>query len=271
MLWIEKATSASPAACTAPSRRDDREAEAARIDAGELGDVVGDACRRRSGARARRGSRRRSPAGRWRRVPASARSCRAARLARRCRAAKSGFRRRLVALDPLRRCLWSPQAGRRGRTDAGAERRRAPDRRGRGARATASARRRSEALLTALVAGGGSQAQFNIPELGGMGQWSRGGMVMVGDMFNNALKARVDALCTELAGLRRRPAGAFAPRRRRRRRRAARPASSCRARAGAAPGGRRSSAAPPRRARRTTCATPSSRRRGGWRSSWAGG
>ena len=59
----------------------------------------------------------------------------------------------------------------------------------------------AEALLLALVAGGGSQAQFNIAELGGMGQWSRGGMVMVGDMFNNALKARVDALCGELSGL----------------------------------------------------------------------
>ena len=34
-----------------------------------------------------------------------------------------------------------------------------------------------------------------------MGQWSQGGMVMVGDMFNNALKARVGALCAELAGL----------------------------------------------------------------------
>ncbi len=56
-------------------------------------------------------------------------------------------------------------------------------------------------LLAALVAGGGSQAQFNPPDLGGMGQWSQGGMVMVGDMFNNALKARVDALCAELAGL----------------------------------------------------------------------
>ena len=65
----------------------------------------------------------------------------------------------------------------------------------------ASAPRAAEALLAALVAGGGSQAQFTIPELGGMGQWSRGGMVMVGDMFNNALKARVDALCSELAGL----------------------------------------------------------------------
>jgi hypothetical protein len=56
-------------------------------------------------------------------------------------------------------------------------------------------------LLIALAAGGSTQAQFNHPELGGMGQWSRGGMVMVGDMFNNALKARVDALCTDLAGL----------------------------------------------------------------------
>jgi hypothetical protein len=59
----------------------------------------------------------------------------------------------------------------------------------------------AETLLAGLVAGGGNQAQFSHPELGGMGQWSRGGMVMVGDMFNNALKAKVDALCTELAGL----------------------------------------------------------------------
>jgi hypothetical protein len=55
------------------------------------------------------------------------------------------------------------------------------------------------ALLSALAAGHGSQAQFSHPELGGMGQWSRGGMIMVGDMFNNALKTRVDALCTELS------------------------------------------------------------------------
>ncbi len=65
-------------------------------------------------------------------------------------------------------------------------------------------------LVAALVAGGGSQAQFSHPDLGGMGQWSQGGMVMVGDMFNNALKARVDALCAELAGLLR-SAGLFAP------------------------------------------------------------
>jgi hypothetical protein len=62
----------------------------------------------------------------------------------------------------------------------------------------------ADAAITAfraLVAGQGSQAQFSHPELGGMGQWARGGMVMVGDMFNTALKARVDALCTDLAAL----------------------------------------------------------------------
>ncbi len=56
-------------------------------------------------------------------------------------------------------------------------------------------------LLGALAEGNGRQAQFNHPDLGGMGQWSEGGMIMVGDMFNQGLKARVDALCSELAGL----------------------------------------------------------------------
>lgn len=56
-------------------------------------------------------------------------------------------------------------------------------------------------LLQALVAGGGTMAQFSHPDLGGMGQWSQGGMTMVGDMFNNALKAKVDGLCSEIAGL----------------------------------------------------------------------
>ena len=55
-------------------------------------------------------------------------------------------------------------------------------------------------LLMAITAGGGRQAQFNHPELGGMGQWSQGGMIMVGDMFNQALKHRVDSLCNDLAG-----------------------------------------------------------------------
>jgi hypothetical protein len=56
-------------------------------------------------------------------------------------------------------------------------------------------------LLGALVQGNGRQAQFNHPDLGGMGQWSQGGMIMVGDMFNQGLKHRVDTLCNELAGL----------------------------------------------------------------------
>lgn len=59
----------------------------------------------------------------------------------------------------------------------------------------------AEVLLAALVAGNGTQAQFSHPELGGMGQWSMGGMIMIGDMFNNMLKARVDGLANELAGL----------------------------------------------------------------------
>lgn len=54
-------------------------------------------------------------------------------------------------------------------------------------------------LLRAVAAGGGRQAQFNHPDLGGMGQWSQGGMIMVGDMFNQDLKYRVDALCNDLA------------------------------------------------------------------------
>ena len=56
-------------------------------------------------------------------------------------------------------------------------------------------------LLGALAQGNGRQAQFNHPELGGMGQWSQGAMIMVGDMFNQHLKYRVDALCNELADL----------------------------------------------------------------------
>lgn len=56
-----------------------------------------------------------------------------------------------------------------------------------------------ETLLVAVARGNGMQAQFNHGELGGMGQWSQGGMTMIGDMFNNGLKATVNALCTELS------------------------------------------------------------------------
>jgi hypothetical protein len=54
-------------------------------------------------------------------------------------------------------------------------------------------------LLEAVANGGGMMAQFNHTELGGGGQWLRGGMTMVGDMFNSSLKAKVDAICSELS------------------------------------------------------------------------
>jgi hypothetical protein len=53
-------------------------------------------------------------------------------------------------------------------------------------------------ILRALRSGGGSMAQFSHPEFGGMSQWSPG-MTMVGDMFNNGLKSKLDAVCSELA------------------------------------------------------------------------
>lgn len=55
------------------------------------------------------------------------------------------------------------------------------------------------AMLQALIKGNSTMAQFNHPDFGGSGQWMRGGMIMVGDMFNNALKAKVDGLCNELS------------------------------------------------------------------------
>jgi hypothetical protein len=56
-------------------------------------------------------------------------------------------------------------------------------------------------LLEALVASGGGMAQFSHPDLGGMGQWSSGGMIMIGDMFNNGLKNTVAMLCGELSNI----------------------------------------------------------------------
>ena len=56
-------------------------------------------------------------------------------------------------------------------------------------------------LLLAVSAGGGSMAQFYHPALGGGGQWMRGGMTMVGDMFNHGLQATVSGLCSELSSL----------------------------------------------------------------------
>ena len=54
-------------------------------------------------------------------------------------------------------------------------------------------------MLEAVIAGRGGMAQFDHPEFSGSGQWMRGGMIMLSDMFNNYLKGRVDGLCNDLA------------------------------------------------------------------------
>jgi CelD/BcsL family acetyltransferase involved in cellulose biosynthesis len=51
-------------------------------------------------------------------------------------------------------------------------------------------------ILQALRSGGGRMAQFSHADFGGMSQWSPG-MTMVGDMFNNSLKSKLDAVCTK--------------------------------------------------------------------------
>lgn len=56
-------------------------------------------------------------------------------------------------------------------------------------------------MLESLLEGNGTMAQFSHPEFGGSGQWLQGGMIMLSDMFNNALKASVDGLCQELSSL----------------------------------------------------------------------
>ena len=55
-------------------------------------------------------------------------------------------------------------------------------------------------LLDAVIRGGGEMAQFSHPDLGGSGQWMRGGMTMVGDMFNPGLQSTASGICSELSG-----------------------------------------------------------------------
>ena len=43
-------------------------------------------------------------------------------------------------------------------------------------------------MMNAVLHGNGSMAQFSHSEFGGSGQWMRGGMLMLGDMFNHGLK-----------------------------------------------------------------------------------
>ena len=56
-------------------------------------------------------------------------------------------------------------------------------------------------MIRAVDAGWGGMASFDHPEFGGPGQWMQGGMVMLGEPFNHSLRARVDALCNEIAGV----------------------------------------------------------------------
>ncbi len=54
-------------------------------------------------------------------------------------------------------------------------------------------------MLIAVNNGNGSMAQFNHPEFGGCGQWMRGGMTMVSDLFNYQLKNLVDSVCNDIS------------------------------------------------------------------------
>lgn len=54
-------------------------------------------------------------------------------------------------------------------------------------------------MLVAVHNGNGSMAQFNHPDFSGSGQWMRGGMTMVSDLFNQQLKWRVSSLCEDIA------------------------------------------------------------------------
>jgi hypothetical protein len=59
----------------------------------------------------------------------------------------------------------------------------------------------AETVREALRVGHGTMAQFDHPELGGYGQWMKGGMLQIGDMFNDPLKGRVAGLINDIAAL----------------------------------------------------------------------
>lgn len=56
-----------------------------------------------------------------------------------------------------------------------------------------------DSMLRSIVRGGGRMAQFDHREFGGSGQWMQGGMLMISDLSNDALKQRVGSLCEALA------------------------------------------------------------------------
>ena len=53
-------------------------------------------------------------------------------------------------------------------------------------------------VLEALRRGGGTMAQFTHAEFGGMSQWSSG-MTMVGDIFNDSLRAKLGTIAAKLS------------------------------------------------------------------------
>jgi hypothetical protein len=56
-------------------------------------------------------------------------------------------------------------------------------------------------MMFSVLNGNGGMAQFSHSEFGGSGQWMRGGMTMIGDMFNGYLKGRVNSLCAEISNI----------------------------------------------------------------------
>ncbi len=56
-----------------------------------------------------------------------------------------------------------------------------------------------ETMRAAVARGGSRMAQFDHPEFGGPGQWMHGGLLMLGDPNDRALRQRVAALCDALA------------------------------------------------------------------------
>lgn len=56
-------------------------------------------------------------------------------------------------------------------------------------------------MLESIMQGNGCTAQFSHPEFGGCGQWVRGGMTLLADMFDQGLKLRVAGLCRDLSEL----------------------------------------------------------------------
>ena len=57
-----------------------------------------------------------------------------------------------------------------------------------------------DVLHRSLLSGGYHMAQFNHSDLGGMGQWSNG-MIMIGDFSNSDLKQRVKSACEDLTAI----------------------------------------------------------------------